>query len=297
MLQFLPVFEGNTIAVRASGKLSHEDYQSFLPKLEEQIKELGKVSILFELDNFQGWDLKAAKDDFKFGMEHLADFERIAIVGDKAWEHWMTLMVKPFMPSDNVRYFDRDNLQDAWDWLREPQLMEQAAEQVAPYKTIVAAIDFSAYSRHAVKRAIEVATYYQAQLRVLHVVQEVVPYPAYYGDDMLGYIYDPEILSKENDELVAQAKKQMDEYIATLTTDIQIKPEVLMGDPDKTILSFLESSQADLVVFGAKKKRGINKLLGSTPHYIQNHARCETLVVPLVNPSSFKGGQDAKDNA
>ena len=33
MLQFLPVFKGNTIAVRASGKLSHEDYQGFLPKL------------------------------------------------------------------------------------------------------------------------------------------------------------------------------------------------------------------------------------------------------------------------
>jgi len=288
MLQFLPVFEGNTIAVRASGKLSHEDYQAFLPKLEEQIKELGKVSILFELDDFQGWDLQAAKDDFKFGMGHLDDLERIAIVGDKAWERWMILMVKPFMPSDNVRYFDRDNLQDAWDWLREPHLMQQAAEQVAPYKTIVAAVDFSPYSKHAVKRAIELATYYQAQLTVLHVVQEIVPYPAYYGDDMLGYIYDPEILSKENDELVAQAKKQMDEYAATLISEIEIKPEVLSGDPDKTILSFLESSQADLVVFGAKKKRGINKLLGSTPHFIQNHARCETLVVPLINPSSFR---------
>ncbi len=293
MLQFLPVFEGNTIAVRASGKLSHEDYQAFLPKLEEQIKELGKVSILFELDNFQGWDLQAAKDDFKFGMEHLTDLERIAIVGDKAWERWMTIMVKPFMPSDNVRYFDRDNLQDAWDWLREPQRMEQAAEQIAPYKMIVAAIDFSVYSKHAVKRAIELAGYYKAQLTILHVVQEIVPYPAYYGDDMLGYIYDPEVLTKENDDLVAQAKKQMDEYVATLTTDIQLKPEVLMGDPDKTILSFLESSQADLVVFGAKKKRGINKLLGSTPHYIQNHARCETLVVPLINPSSFKERDDA----
>jgi len=37
MLQFIPVFEGNTLAVRVSGKLSHADYQTFLPQLEEQI--------------------------------------------------------------------------------------------------------------------------------------------------------------------------------------------------------------------------------------------------------------------
>jgi len=58
MLQFIPVFEDNTIAVRASGKLTHEDYQAFLPELEKLLKEEGKVSVLFELDNFSGWDLK-----------------------------------------------------------------------------------------------------------------------------------------------------------------------------------------------------------------------------------------------
>ncbi len=46
MLQFIPVSEGNTIAVRASGKLSHEDYQKFIPELEKQVEEFGKVIVL-----------------------------------------------------------------------------------------------------------------------------------------------------------------------------------------------------------------------------------------------------------
>jgi nucleotide-binding universal stress UspA family protein len=40
-------------------------------------------------------------------------------------------------------------------------------------------------------------------------------------------------------------------------------------------------------VFGAKKKKGIRKLLGSVPQYIQNHSRCETLIVPLQETTSF----------
>ena len=118
MLQFIPVFDGNTIAVRASGKLTLEDFQQFFPQLETQIKRLGKISLLFEFDNFSGWDLDAAIDDIKFGMKHLSDFERIAMVGDKSWEHWMALIAKPFLISSEVRYFNRENLQQAWDWLR-----------------------------------------------------------------------------------------------------------------------------------------------------------------------------------
>jgi hypothetical protein len=49
MLQFIPVFDGNTIAVRASGKLTLEDYQKFLPQLETQIKRLGKIHYFLNL--------------------------------------------------------------------------------------------------------------------------------------------------------------------------------------------------------------------------------------------------------
>jgi len=283
MLQFLPVFEGNTIAIRATGKLSHEDYQTFLPKLEEQIKELGKVSILFELDNFSGWELEAAKDDFKFGMAHMADFERIAIVGDNAWEKWMTLMAKPFLPSGTVRYFDQEALQQAWDWLREPEELDELANEINPYRQITVAFDYSPYSKHAVKRGLELANYYNVELTLLNVIEEIIPYPATYGDAVTGYIYDPELLAKQNKENLDFAKNKMSDYMASLDTDVEIKPEVLSGNIKESILSFIEAQNCDLVIFGSKKQTGITKLLGSTPRYIQNHARCETLIVPLVD--------------
>lgn len=281
MLQFIPVFDGNTIAVRASGKLTHEDYQNFLPQLEEQIKEFGKVSMLFEFDNFTGWELEAAKDDFKFGMKHLADFERIAMVGDKGWEHWMALMAKPFLLSGKVRYFNRENLQDAWDWLREKQEFEKAAEQLQAYNNIVVAVDFSLYSKHASKRAIELANYYQASLTLLNISPQITPYPPYGAMGM--YVNTPDNLEEQNQHFIEVAESQMKVFVKDLYTDLALNTKVISGETSSSIVSFLEAQKVDLVIFGAKKKKGLNKLLGSTTHYVQNHSRCEILIVPVLD--------------
>ncbi len=279
MLQFIPVFDGNTIAIRASGKLTHEDYQNFLPQLEEQIKEHEKVSLLFEFIDFTGWELGVAIDEFKFSIKHLSTFERIALVGDKAWEKWMALMMKPFLLSGEVRYFNRENLQDAWDWLREKQDFEKAAEQLEAYKNIVVAVDFSLYSKHACKRAIELANHYQASLTLLNVTSEITPYPPYGGMGM--YVSAPDNIEEQNQIRVAAAELQMKAFVKDLYNDFRIASIVICGDASSSIVSFLEAQSTDLVIFGAKKKKGINKLLGSIPHYVQNHSRCEILIVPV----------------
>ncbi|MBB1381070.1 STAS/SEC14 domain-containing protein [Shewanella sp. SR41-2] len=283
MLQFIPVFDGNTIAVRASGKLTLEDFQQFFPQLETQIKRLGKISLLFEFDNFSGWDLDAAIDDIKFGMKHLSDFERIAMVGDKSWEHWMALIAKPFLISSEVRYFNRENLQQAWDWLREKQEFEKAVEQLQPYQNIVVAVDFSLYSKHACKRAIELANYYQASLTLLNVVPEVLAYTLY--GDPVGYnVVDLDIIKDQNKKSIDEAQFQMKAFVNDLDTNFPIETKVICGEINYGVVSFLEAQHIDLAIFGAKKKKGINKLLGSVPHYVQNHSRCEILIVPVQGP-------------
>ncbi|KVX02416.1 STAS/SEC14 domain-containing protein [Shewanella frigidimarina] len=284
MLQFIPVFDGNTIAVRASGQLTLEDYQQFLPQLETQIKRLGKISLLFEFDNFTGWDLDAAIDDIKFGMKHLSDFDRIAMVGDKSWEHWMALIAKPFLISSEVRYFNREDLQQAWDWLCEKQEFEKAVEQLQPYQNIVVAVDFSLYSKHACKRAIELANYYQASLTLLNVVPEVLAYTLY--GDPVGYnVVDLDIIKDQNKKNIDAAQFQMKAFVNDLDTNFPIETKVICGEINYGVVSFLEAQHIDLAIFAAKKKKGINKLLGSVPHYVQNHSRCEILIVPVQAPA------------
>jgi hypothetical protein len=78
----------------------------------------GKLSVLFDMIDFHGWELSAAWEDFKFGIEHFADIEKFAMVGENQWEHGMAAFVKPFTKAQ-VRYFDRANAAEAREWLAE----------------------------------------------------------------------------------------------------------------------------------------------------------------------------------
>ena len=70
MLTFLERSHGNVLGIKASGKLTHADYERIIPKLEELLREHRKLRVLFELEDCQGWVAGAAWDDLKFGVKH-----------------------------------------------------------------------------------------------------------------------------------------------------------------------------------------------------------------------------------
>ncbi len=116
MLTFHEKSSGNVLGVLAHGKLTHADYQQLVPKLEGLIQEYGKIRVLFELEDCQGWEIGAAWDDLKFSFRHHGDLERCAVVGEKRWQKWMTKLSRPFF---TVKYFDKTELEKAWQWIGE----------------------------------------------------------------------------------------------------------------------------------------------------------------------------------
>jgi len=110
----------NILTMRLSGKLTKEDYERLVPEIERTMKAHDKIRILVELDDFHGWTAAAAWEDTKFGMHHFSDIERIAIVGEAAWEKGMALLVKPFTKA-KVKYFDASQMAAAKTWIMEDQ--------------------------------------------------------------------------------------------------------------------------------------------------------------------------------
>ncbi len=108
----------NILTMRLSGKLTKEDYEQFVPEIERMIGAHDKVRILVELVDFHGWTVAAAWEDSKFGMRHFSDIERMAIVGDTAWEKGMALLLKPFTKA-KVKYFDATQMAAAKTWIME----------------------------------------------------------------------------------------------------------------------------------------------------------------------------------
>ncbi|RTZ74820.1 MAG: hypothetical protein DSZ00_03275 [Gammaproteobacteria bacterium] len=273
MFKPIPVNVKGVVAFKAVGKLTHDDYQRFLPTLETIIREEGPVSLLLELENFHGWDLEAAKDDYEFATTHLESFRRIAIIGDKGWERWLALMAKPFVDTE-VRFFTPDQLSEAWDWVREPFVEEEKEKAFPqPWQRILAPVDFSSHAERSVKRAAALAEANNASLTLLHVVEDFVLYDDFYDPVM------PMTMAYE-DSLLEAASKRLADWVNTLdlgNPDV----EVLLGSPSGTILSYAEAQEVDLIVMGSHGRRGLSRLLGSTTNSVINRARCEVLSVPL----------------
>lgn len=107
---------GKVLEVEASGKLSHQDYKEMVPEFERLVSQHGKISILFRMVDFHGWDGGALWDDIKFDIKHFADIDRLAMVGDKKWEKGMSVFCRPFT-SAKIRYFDQDEIAEARTWV------------------------------------------------------------------------------------------------------------------------------------------------------------------------------------
>jgi len=108
---------GKIIEVQASGKLTKEDYKHFVPEVDRLVEQHGKVRVLFDMKDFHGWTAGALWEDVKFDLRHFADIERVAIVGEKKWEHGMAVFCKPFTTA-KIRYFDREHAQEADEWIK-----------------------------------------------------------------------------------------------------------------------------------------------------------------------------------
>jgi hypothetical protein len=110
--------------VKLTGKLTKDDYQQFTPEIERLIKQHGKIRMLVQLHDFHGWTVSAIWEDIKFDLKHFQDVERLALVGEKAWEHGMAVFCKPFT-SATIRYFDRGEAEQAEAWIHADLLVAQ----------------------------------------------------------------------------------------------------------------------------------------------------------------------------
>ncbi len=120
MIEVLKETGGNILGIRASGKLTKQDYEDVLiPRLKEAAGEEGKVRFLYYLDEgFQGWEPGAMWEDLKVGLGKLRhDFEKFALVGGPKYVQW-GMELDNYIMNGEVKTFPIDKLGEAWDWVK-----------------------------------------------------------------------------------------------------------------------------------------------------------------------------------
>jgi hypothetical protein len=119
MFEVLEKWTGDgVVALRASGKLLHEDYEGLVPKLEEIIEKQGAIRCLIDLTDLEGVELRAVWDELRFDLKHATDVSRCGVVGDRAWERWATAAARLIFRKAEVRFFERVDIEQAAAWVR-----------------------------------------------------------------------------------------------------------------------------------------------------------------------------------
>jgi hypothetical protein len=109
-----------TVGLRASGKLSKDDYTAVLePALREGV-ESGELRLLFVLTDFDGLEAAAIPEDMKTGLkawvrDHSA-WKRFALVTDVEWVAKAMHMFTWLTPGE-VLIRDLEGLEEAKAWV------------------------------------------------------------------------------------------------------------------------------------------------------------------------------------
>ena len=109
---------GNELEVTLTGTIIAEDYLKFVPAVDGLVKKHGSVRMLVIMRDFHGWTPGAMWEDAKFAAHHYRAIKRLAVVGEKLWQAWITDFCKPFTAAE-VRYFDQMHESEASAWIAE----------------------------------------------------------------------------------------------------------------------------------------------------------------------------------
>lgn len=103
------------LSLKAQGKLTHHDYETISPMIDSALAAVTepKVKMLFDGSELDGWELRAAWDDFKLGLKHGNEFVKVAIYGNKRWEE-MAAKVGNWFVSGEVQFFHDYDQAIAW---------------------------------------------------------------------------------------------------------------------------------------------------------------------------------------
>jgi len=154
-------------------------------------------------------------------------------------------------------------------------------------KNILVPIDFSDYSKNALKYAVEFAKNFSAKLFLIYVVEPII-YPA---DFSMGQVAIPstdiDIQNRAEEEL----KKLADE----IQTDTQVETIIKTGKPFVEINETAREKDIDLIIIATHGHTGVEHLLfGSTAEKVVRKAPCPVLTLrePIKGFSFSKNYND-----
>ncbi len=143
------------------------------------------------------------------------------------------------------------------------------------YKKVMLAVDLTEESNHVADVACSLASLYEAELHIVHVIE---PISLAYGGDM------PMDLSTVQEQIQEQAKTHLSAFANKLGIH-EDHQHLIFGRPESEIHQISEAQGADIIVVGSHGKHGLALLLGSTANGVLHGADRDVLAVRIGGDS------------
>lgn len=143
------------------------------------------------------------------------------------------------------------------------------------YQHILLAVDYSGHSLAVAQRAKDLAEKYQAELSIVHVLDNI-PMP----DTGYGTIIS---LTEDSGYQLLETEKTRLIQIGDQLGVTQANRWLIWGAPKQEIVRLAEREQIDLIVVGSHGRHGLSLLLGSTANSVLHYAGCDVMAIRLPN--------------
>jgi nucleotide-binding universal stress UspA family protein len=147
--------------------------------------------------------------------------------------------------------------------------------EVTPYFDILVPVDFSPFSQKALRYGFTLARLFEANLHLLHVIDQPI-HPTHYGlgEDLVMRL-NPEVPQRSHEEL----RRLVSPFVSA---EVKYQTHVRDGRAYSEIVRFVAERECDLVVMGTHGLSGLEHfLLGGTTEKVMRHASCPVLAVKL----------------
>ncbi|RJQ71920.1 MAG: universal stress protein [Desulfobacteraceae bacterium] len=143
-----------------------------------------------------------------------------------------------------------------------------------PVKKILSPTDFSKPSQYGLNAAIEMATQYEAELLLVHVIASIPFIAGTYSMSGARSVQMVEAMQEE-------ASNQMEKLVASTIPDhLRCDARVIQGQPAEAIVRLAKEEDVGLIVIATHGYSGFNRFLfGSVAERVVRTAHCPVLTI------------------
>jgi len=108
---------GNVLGFKIGEDTTDEEVRDMDTIMSATIAASGKIRLLVEVAGFRHMEPDFLLEKLKFATDHAGEIERMAVLGNRVWiKSWV--MVGALSTHTEVVYFDRTDVEAAWQWVR-----------------------------------------------------------------------------------------------------------------------------------------------------------------------------------